>query len=59
VTQPKLHKTSILVDDRNGDVVRKSQNFSHVWWCTPIIPAVGRVRQENSEFEASMGNSEF
>ena len=25
-----------------------------VWWCTPLIPALGRQRQVNSEFKASL-----
>jgi hypothetical protein len=25
-----------------------------VWWCTPVIPALGRLRQEYQEFEASL-----
>jgi hypothetical protein len=26
-----------------------------VWWHTPVIPGVRRLRQENHQFEASMG----
>jgi hypothetical protein len=26
-----------------------------VWWCTPVIPALRRQRQQNCEFEASLG----
>jgi hypothetical protein len=25
-----------------------------VWWCTPLIPALGRQRQVISEFKASL-----
>jgi hypothetical protein len=25
------------------------------WWFTPVIPALGRMRQEDREFEASLG----
>jgi hypothetical protein len=25
-----------------------------VWWCTPVIPALGKLRQEDHEFEASL-----
>jgi hypothetical protein len=32
------------------------QNSVHAgqWWCTPLIPALGRQRQEDHEFEASL-----
>jgi hypothetical protein len=31
-----------------------------VWWYTPVIPALRRLRQEDLEFEASLGYvSEF
>jgi hypothetical protein len=28
--------------------------WSWVWWGTSIIPALGRLRQENQEFEGSL-----
>jgi hypothetical protein len=28
---------------------------SQAWWHTPVILALGRLRQEDEEFEASMG----
>jgi hypothetical protein len=28
---------------------------SWAWWFMPIIPAVGRLRQEDHEFQASLG----
>jgi hypothetical protein len=30
---------------------KKNHKYSSVWWCTPIIPALGKLRQENLEFE--------
>jgi hypothetical protein len=27
-----------------------------VWQCTPVIPTLGRRRQEDCEFEGSLGN---
>jgi hypothetical protein len=34
----------------------KYKRISWVWWCMPIIPALGgRLRQEDCEFEASLG----
>jgi hypothetical protein len=29
-----------------------------VWWYTPIIPALGRLRQEDQKFEGSLGYTE-
>jgi hypothetical protein len=29
---------------------------SQVWWYTPFIPALGRLRQENHEFKTSLGH---
>jgi hypothetical protein len=31
------------------------ESWSQAWWCTSVIPAFGRVRQEDYEFEASVG----
>jgi hypothetical protein len=33
----------------------KNQNLSWVWWHTIVIPALGKVRQEDQEFAASQG----
>jgi hypothetical protein len=33
----------------------KNTATSQVWWQTPIIPALGRLRQEDLEFKASLG----
>lgn len=27
-----------------------------VWFCTPVMPALGRLRQEDHKFEASLGD---
>jgi hypothetical protein len=32
-----------------------SQRTSQAWWCIPVIPALGPLRQKNLEFEASLG----
>jgi hypothetical protein len=29
--------------------------FSWAWWCISVIPALGRQKQENFEFQASLG----
>jgi hypothetical protein len=26
-----------------------------VWWCTAVIPALGRLREEDHEFKAILG----
>jgi hypothetical protein len=28
---------------------------NQAWWCTPVIPALRRLRQEDHEFKASLG----
>jgi hypothetical protein len=28
---------------------------SRAWWCIPVIPALGRLRQKDHEFRASLG----
>jgi hypothetical protein len=28
---------------------------SQVWWHIPVIPALGKLRQKDQEFEASLG----
>jgi hypothetical protein len=33
--------------------------ISWAWWHTPIIPALGKVRQEDSEFKASLGYTDI
>ena len=47
---------------------QKTQSSSRVWWCTPLIPALGRQRQADfwvrgqpglqSEFQVSQGYTE-
>lgn len=31
------------------------ENVSLVWWCTPVNPGCGRLRQEDLKFKASLG----
>lgn len=31
------------------------ENVSLVWWCTPVNPGFGRLRQEDLKFKASLG----
>jgi hypothetical protein len=33
----------------------KKEHFGCTWWNTPVIPALRRWRQEDHEFEASLG----
>jgi hypothetical protein len=39
-------------------VLKKLQIINWVWWHTSVIPALGRYRQEDQEFKASLGFSE-
>jgi hypothetical protein len=32
----------------------KRNKICHEWWYTPVIPALGRCRQEDHKFEASL-----
>jgi hypothetical protein len=34
---------------------RTRNRTSRLWWFTPVIPAFRRLRQEDREFEASLG----
>jgi hypothetical protein len=37
-------------------IIYQKLMVSQAWWCMPIIPALGRLRQEDhDEFEASQG----
>jgi hypothetical protein len=29
--------------------------YSQEWWCTPLILALGRLKQEDQEFKDSLG----
>jgi hypothetical protein len=49
--------------ERNGTmnvcVKLLSRFLSHPWWHTPIMPALGRQRQEDWEFEASLSSQKM
>jgi hypothetical protein len=40
---------------KKKNVLKDTQLYNHVWWCTPIIPALERLRQKDHEFKASLG----
>jgi hypothetical protein len=33
----------------------KNIKVNWAWWHTPVIPALGRLRQEDREFKSSLG----
>jgi hypothetical protein len=33
----------------------KTVLLGQVWWCPPIIPVLGRLRQKDSKFKDSLG----
>jgi hypothetical protein len=35
-------------------LIDRNWTWSRAWWCTPLIPALGRQRQADFEFEASL-----
>jgi hypothetical protein len=40
---------------RIPNVLIKNVILSQVWWYTPVIPALGRQKQEDLVFKASLG----
>jgi hypothetical protein len=46
---------SIQINTKNISLVKKSR-MGWMWWCMPIIQALGRLRQEDCKLEGSMNN---
>jgi hypothetical protein len=44
-----------LKQNRTNKQKKKTLVIRQAWWCTPVIPALGRLRQEGHEFEVSQG----
>lgn len=45
-------------DEMPKVIVLERRKFSWVWWCTPLVPALGTLRKEGlCEVEASLGYS--
>jgi hypothetical protein len=36
--------------------MKKCQKQSLAWWFTPVIPALGRLRQEDGKFRTRLGH---
>jgi hypothetical protein len=36
----------------------KVKFHGQMWWCMPVILVLGRLRQEDHEFQASLGDKE-
>jgi hypothetical protein len=47
-------KSDSLVQYPGHLLAVKSGYSSQVWWCMTIFPALGRLRQEDHEFKASL-----
>jgi hypothetical protein len=45
---------SLLEIDACGSLQNHKKEDCPAWWCTPGAPALGKQRQENQEFEASL-----
>jgi hypothetical protein len=45
----------MLKTKQNKQTKKKTLVIRQAWWCTPVIPALGRLRQEGHEFEVSQG----
>jgi hypothetical protein len=37
---------------------KKKLETSRVWWCTPVSPALGRLRQQDPEFRPAWATGE-
>jgi hypothetical protein len=48
-------KEGIQIYQKKKNVLKDTQLYNHVWWCTPIIPALERLRQKDHKFKASLG----
>jgi hypothetical protein len=44
----------IYINKVAGYTVYKNTWRNQVWWCTPVIPALRRLRQEDHELKASL-----
>jgi hypothetical protein len=59
VPQPQLRdgETETLVklgaSVKEGSSRQKGER-SQAWWCTPVIPALGRLRREDGKFQDSL-----
>jgi hypothetical protein len=54
----QAHSLSLQIKDlllEHLSYFTKSNARSQTWWCKPVIPALRRLRQEDSEFKASLG----
>jgi hypothetical protein len=44
----------VVTSSREENDISKIVGFTNwAWWYTPVIPVLGRLMQENPEFEAS------
>jgi hypothetical protein len=49
------HGTSGICGSQYLMTSQDTKEFSWVWWCIPVTPTLGRLRQKNGECEASSG----
>jgi hypothetical protein len=43
---------------KKPEIKKERKKWNQTWWCTPVIPALESLRQENGDFEASVGYRE-
>jgi hypothetical protein len=53
----QMKKISSLTKVNGDDLLAKKikKCFCQMWWHTPAIPALKRLKQENHKFKASLG----
>jgi hypothetical protein len=54
VVKPLPNKCKVLSLNLSTEK-KKDISLAGVWWCISIIPVLGRLRQEDHEFEVSLG----
>lgn len=57
MTSVQFRPVQTSLDNQNSkNIAHMRELWSKMWWHAPVIPALGRLKLENQEFEANMGN---
>lgn len=56
-SSPSPIHTKCFSSSRNREL--RTLECGVAWWCTPVSPVLGRLRQEECKFEASLGEQDL